>query len=299
MKVLIAGATGFIGRAVVRRCLSAGIDVVAVVRDTDRAASLFDGAVELISWNALESAATAAEAVINFSGANIAAQRWTARRKAELRTSRIETTQRIAAAIARSLTPPRVLLNASAVGYYGDRGDEVLTEGSAPGSGFLAELCQQWEAAAQTASPYSRVVCMRFGVVLGSGGGIVAKLMPIVSTVGAVIPGSGRQWMSWIAMEDVLSAIEWLLVHEQIAGGVNLVAPEPVTMGTFMRAFAQYYRRPVWFRVPEIILRSVLGEMATTLTDSTRALPHRLQQWGFHFTVPTLAQFFAGSCMSS
>lgn len=299
MKVLIAGASGFIGRAVVHRCLKAGIEVSAVVRDTGRAAGLFDGAVQLISWKDLDRGMTDAEAVLNFSGANIAARRWTAQRKAELRASRIETTRQIVTAIARSQTPPRVFLNASAVGYYGDRGDEVLTEKSSPGSGFLAELCQEWEATAQTATPYCRVVCMRFGVVLGPGGGMVGKLMPMISTVGATIPGSGHQWVSWIAMEDVLSAVEWLLTHEEVAGAVNLVAPEPVTMEILMRTFAQACRRPVWFRVPVIVLRSVLGEMATTLTDSIRALPYRLQEGGFDFRVQTIAQFFAGSRMSS
>ncbi|GIV55816.1 MAG: epimerase [Candidatus Kapaibacterium sp.] len=293
MRILVVGATGFLGRAVVEYFDKQGADVVAIVRDLGKAKTLLGSTVQLVDWTVLDTdTLEGSDAVINFTGASIANRRWTERRKRQLRSSRIEPTRRIVEMIARCTRPPRALLNASAVGYYGHRGDEILTERSSKGDGFLADLCAEWEVAACQAEPYCRVIRMRLGVVLGQGGGMLARLVPIVSRLGAVIPGTGTQWLSWISQMDVCRAIAWLIKQEHISGAVNLVAPEPVTMETFMRTLAQFHHRPVFFRVPNVILRLALGEMATTLTDSTRAIPAYLQQGGFDFHDGVISQFF-------
>lgn len=281
--IVIAGATGFVGRAVAEHFRSRGTRTIALVRSIERARTLLGDGVELATWNELERAIAEADTVVNLAGENIAAGRWTKRRRALLRSSRIEPTQRIAQAIASARARPRVLVNASAVGYYGNRSDELLTEDSAKGDGFLSDLCAEWEATAQEAERYCRVVRLRLGVVLGRGGGMLGKVEPIVKAVGAIVPGSGRQWLSWIALRDVVGAVEWLVEHETIGGAVNVTAPQPAMMADFMRTLARLHRRPVWGRVPEPVLRLALGEMASTLTDSTRAIPARLLDAGFRF----------------
>ncbi len=282
--VVIAGATGFLGRTLVQTLRQRGDRVVAVVRNTAHARQRFGSSAELAGWDdRLATVIAGADAVVNFCGENIAGGRWTQRRKAILRSSRLEPTRRLVEAIAAAEPAPRVLINASAVGYYGNRGDELLSDDSPKGIGFLSDLCAAWEDTACQAEPFCRVVRLRIGVVLGSGGGMLGKLEPIVSTVGAIIPGSGRQWLSWVALADVMRAIEWIIERDSIAGALNIVAPQPVTMATFMRTLARRYHRPVYGRVPELVLRLVLGEMACTLTDSTRAYPGRLLSAGFEF----------------
>ncbi|MCS6999770.1 MAG: TIGR01777 family oxidoreductase [Candidatus Kapabacteria bacterium] len=297
--IAIAGATGFIGRALVRRFAGTGYRVIAIARDRRRAQQLLGSTVSVAGWNELTSVVRQADVVINLSGAGIADQRWTKRRKAQLWDSRIEPTKQIVHALATSGVAPRLLLNASAIGYYGNRGDEILTEESSAGSGFLAELCVEWERTARQAESICRVVRMRFGVVLGSDGGMLKKLRPLVSTIGAVIPGTGGQWLSWIALQDVVRVVEWLCVHDSISGAINIVAPTPVTMAEFMHTLARQWRRRVWFHIPEFGLWAALGEMATTITDSIRALPARLQQEGFVFSLPSLEEAIAYNRMSS
>ncbi|GIV54925.1 MAG: epimerase [Candidatus Kapaibacterium sp.] len=292
--VVIAGATGFIGRALVEQCIQRGLRVVAIVRDAERARRVLGGgggdAIALLTWkDDLGRAVAAADTVINLCGENVAAGRWTAKRKAILRSSRLGPTTQLVRAIAAAPVAPRVLINASAVGYYGNRDLETLTEDSSKGSGFLADLCAEWEEAAQGAEPYCRVVRLRLGVVLGAGGGMLGKLGPIVATVGAIIPGSGRQWLSWVALTDVLRVIEWVRTHGMMTGPLNVTSPEPVPMADFMRVLAHQYRRPVWGRLPEPLLRLALGQMATTLTDSIRAVPARLMAEGFSFDAVDLA----------
>ncbi|MCX7929846.1 MAG: TIGR01777 family oxidoreductase [Chlorobi bacterium] len=281
--ILVAGATGFLGRATIAHLSSRGYRTIALVRDLERAHRVLGRDVESITWDDVERAVSSADAVVNFSGENIAAARWSAPRKAVLYSSRIEPTRRLVQAIGTAATKPRVLLNASAVGYYGSRDDEILTENSPKGNGFLADLCAVWENAARQAESYCRVVRLRFGVVIGRDGGMLARLEPIVKTVGAVVPGSGRQWQSWVALADAVSAIAWLLNRDSIAGAVNITAPQPVTIEELIRTLARIHHRPVWFHIPEQVLRLALGQMAQTLTDSTRVLPARLLEAGFHF----------------
>lgn len=290
MTILVAGGTGFIGSALVDVMVRGGNRVVVVTRNPALVQQRWGSQVAAVAWgNELLDAMSNADAVINVAGENIAAKRWTAKRKRQLIESRLQPTRRLVEAIACAPRPPRVLLNASAIGYYGNRGDEVLSETSEPGSGFLAELCKQWERAALEASRYCRVVCMRFGVVLGRSGGMLSQLLPLASKLGTVIPGSGTQWLSWVALDDVVRAIEWLLT-QPIVGAINIVAPQPVRMAELMRMLARFYRRPVWGRVPGWLLRLVLGEMASALTDSQRVVPAVLEQSGFAFKYPMLEQ---------
>ncbi len=295
MRIVVAGASGFVGRSVVRYLAQRGASVIALVRNLSGATFLQRDSVTLVDWSVLDQVLAGTDVVINLSGENVAERRWSQRRKSDLLASRTEPTRRIVHALATNSSRPRLLLNASAVGYYGSQGDSILTEGSPKGEGFLATLCDEWEATARQAEPYCRVIMMRLGVVLGEGGGMLARLAPIVSRIGAVIPGPGTQWLSWIALTDVSRAIEWLIAQDDIHGAVNIVAPQPVTMATFIRALARYYHRPVWFRLPQWVLHLALGEMASTLTESIRVIPDRLMRGGFRFEIPSIEQYFSAS----
>jgi len=233
-------------------------------------------------------------ATIHLSGANLAAHRWTPDYKREIANSRINSTRILATTLANLRHPPRTLLVASATGIYGNRGDELLDENSTPGSGFLAELCQQWEAAARPALDAGiRVVPLRFGVVLGpssaSHPGALDKMLPIFRLGLGGPLGSGRQWMSWISLHDAVAAILFALQTPFLAGPVNLTAPNPVTNAEFTRTLARHLHRPAFFAAPAFALRLALGEMADeALLSSTRALPAKLTAAGFQFAHPTI-----------
>jgi uncharacterized protein len=231
------------------------------------------------------------DAVIHLAGASIGECRWTEGRKQLLYSSRVDTTRQLIAALAQLPVPPRHLLSASAIGYYGDQGDAVLTEESAPGANFLAKLARDWETAATGAEDWgARVVLMRFGVVLAREGGALPEMMrPFRLGVGGKL-GAGRQWMSWIALEDVACAVHFLLEHVAVRGPVNLVSPEPVRNAVFTRELAKAMRRPALFRVPRAALRLLLGqEMADALLfASQRVVPSKLHESGYQFLHPHL-----------
>jgi uncharacterized protein (TIGR01777 family) len=228
-------------------------------------------------------------AAIHLSGSNVAAHRWTPANKREMALSRVQSTLALAAALACLRQPPRALLIASAVGIYGNRGDELLDESSAAGAGFLADLCRQWEAAAQPAVQAGiRIVHLRFGVVLGPGGAL-ARMVPIFRLGLGGPLGSGRQFMSWIGLADAVAAILFLLSTPTLAGSVNLTAPNPVSNAEFTRALGQAVHRPALLRVPAFALRLAFGQMAReTLLSSARVIPQRLTAAGFQFTHPTV-----------
>jgi uncharacterized protein (TIGR01777 family) len=228
-------------------------------------------------------------AVVNLAGAPIA-RRWTSDRKHEIRDSRIRGTERLARAMAAIEPKPAVLLNGSAVGYYGDRGDEVLSESSSPGEDFLAELCVEWERATGPAADAGvRVVVLRTGVVLSAAGGALAKMLPPFRLGLGGPSGSGEQWMSWIALEDHLHAMEHCLFVDRVRGAVNLVSPNPVRNSHFATTLGRVLSRPALIPVPEVALTLVYGEMAReTILASQRALPDALAASGFDFRHPTL-----------
>lgn len=230
------------------------------------------------------------DAVVHLAGENLASGRWTAARKQRLRSSRLESTRALSEALARLTRLPQVLLAASAVGYYGNRADHVLTEASPPGTGFLAELCQAWEAATAPAGQAGiRVVHLRFGIILSSEGGALSRMLrPFRWGVGGKL-GSGRQFWSWIALEDAIQAILHALVREDVSGPLNVVSPQPVTNDEFTRTLGRVLHRPTWFAVPAAVLRMALGEMADeALLSSARVHPERLVASGFQFKQPEL-----------
>jgi uncharacterized protein (TIGR01777 family) len=228
------------------------------------------------------------DAVVHLAGAGIGDHRWTSAYKAQIVGSRITSTRLLATTIARAARPPRVFISASAIGFYGDRGDETLTEASGPGHGFLVDLCQQWEAAAASAGV--RVVHLRNGLVLSGRGGSLRRQLPLFRLGLGGRLGTGRQYWSWIALADELQAIEFCLTHDELAGPVNMTAPHPVTNAEFTRALGRAVHRPAVLPVPAAALQLGLGKefARELLLSSARVLPTRLQQAGYPFKLPEL-----------
>ncbi|HYM80674.1 MAG TPA: TIGR01777 family oxidoreductase [Candidatus Limnocylindria bacterium] len=287
-RVLVSGSHGLVGTALIAHLEAAGRPVTRLVRRAPRDAAEREWRPESgpVDLSGLE-----LDAVVHLAGANLAAGRWTPRQKALLRSSRIEGTRRLAAAVA-SLDPlPRVWISASAVGLYGDRGEEQLTETSAPGSGFLPDLVQEWEsAAAPIVRAGVRVVWLRFGMVLAPQGGALAKLLPPFRLgIGGPF-GSGRQWWNWISRPDLIAVIDATLNQATLSGVVNAVAPGCVRNREFARVLGRVLGRPAFLTVPAAALRLLLGrEMADeTLLSSGRVEPRRLMDAGFRFADPEL-----------
>jgi uncharacterized protein (TIGR01777 family) len=294
MKILVTGSTGLVGTALVSALAGVGHTVCRLMRP-ERAAR--GGAKDGfdVPWNPstgeLGGAAVGADAVVNLAGASIAGGRWTAERKALLRSSRVDTTRALVTALAKMNARPRMLVSASAIGYYGSRGDELLTEESAAGKDFLASLAQEWEAEAVKAEALGiRVVRARFGIILARNGGALAKMMlPFKLGVGGRI-GSGQQWMSWVTLDDVVGILRFALKNGAAQGAVNVVAPSAVRNAEFTRELARALDRPALFPAPAFALRLVLGEMADALLlSSQRVVPQKLQQLGYRSLHPDLA----------
>lgn len=283
MKIVVAGGSGFIGVPLVRRLLARGDEVLVVSRDP---AGVRNG--RGISWGETEEIA-GASAVINLAGENIGEGRWTARRKELIVESRVRSTAALVQAMRSNPAQQRTFVSASAVGFYGSRGDQVLDEMSPGGSGFLAEVTRRWEEAARAADDVSRLVIFRLGVVLGGGGGALPKMaLPFRFGAGGPV-GSGRQWMSWVDREDVLRAIEWALDHPAVRGTYNITAPEPVTNREFARTLGRVLHRPSVLPAPAAALRMAFGEMADEmLLSGQQVMPARATAEGFTFAYPTL-----------
>lgn len=281
MRILLSGAGGPVGKALVPALAAAGHVVSRLVRARPRDPHEFrwDPSRGILDPAAVPSA----DAVVHLAGAGIASGRWTASRKAEIMESRRIGTRLIATAISRAATPPRVFVSASAVGYYGDRGDEVLTESSGPGGGFLAEVARAWEEEA-TRVTRTRVVVLRLGVVLAPHAGALPRMMlPFRLGLGGRI-GAGRQWMSWIALEDMVRVFEHVLATGDLSGPVNATSPQPVTNRDFGRALGRVLGRPSFLPAPGWAIRVILGEMGRELLlYSQRVSPARLASAGFEF----------------
>ncbi len=280
MKILLTGAGGLVGTALRPALQAAGHEVVPW-----RRAELVETAAQ--GWTGLD-------AVIHLAGENIAARRWSPEQKQRIRASRVEGTAALRRSLLRLNPIPRCFLSASAVGWYGDRGDEVLTEESPSGTGFLAEVCRDWEAAAEPlVSAGVSVAHLRFGMILAPGGGALAKMLPIFrwGLGGAV--GRGRQWMSWISLPDAIGAIQHML-SQRATGPFNIVAPNPVRNAEFSRTLARVLRRPCVLPVPAPFVRLAFGEMGEALLlGSQRVVPHRLGELAHPFKHPTLEQALA------
>lgn len=290
MRIAVSAASGLIGTALVRELAGSGADVVRLVRRPPRSSAEIRWQPDAPSAGLDPAALAGVDAVIHLSGAPVAARRWTPARKAVLRSSRIESTRNLAAAMAGCDPRPAVLLCASAIGYYGDTGERAVDETAPPGTGFLAKLVRDWEAAAAPARESGiRVVNLRSGLVLSRHGGLLGQLLlPFQLGLGPKI-GSGRQYMSWISMADELSAISFLLTSADATGAYNLTAPEPVTNAEFTTSLAAALRRPALLTLPSPVLRTALGEVSGELLGSSRVLPARLLAAGFSFAHPDIA----------
>jgi uncharacterized protein (TIGR01777 family) len=282
-----------VGRTLVSALAKEGNSVCRLVRPGTNAIDEAGGFN--VAWNPetgeLGGAAVGPDAVVNLAGASIADGRWTEKRKAVLRSSRVDMTRKLIEAIGRMNAKPSVFISASAIGFYGNRGDEVLTEESAGGSDFLAELAEAWEAEALKAEAWrTRVVLARFGIILAKQGGALPKMaMPFRLGVGGRL-GDGKQWMSWIALEDVVEILKMAITNATIFGAVNVVSPQPVTNAEFTRELASALHRPAIFPAPAFALRLALGqEMADALlTSSQRVAPKKLLAVNYEFQFPTL-----------
>ncbi|WP_433726437.1 TIGR01777 family oxidoreductase [Actinoplanes sp. CA-051413] len=289
MRILLAGASGFLGTRLAERLRAAGHDITRLVRHPAQAA---DEATWKPSSGQLDQAVVAsADAVINLAGAGVGDKRWNARYKSLIRSSRVDTAGTIAHAIKNlpAADRPRVLLQSSAVGWYGDTGDRPVTEEAPAGTGFLADVCRVWEAAARPAEDAgTRVALLRTGLPLDENGGLLKpQMLPFRMGAGAKL-GGGKQWVPWIGLADWLGAVGFLLERDDLAGPVNLVGPEPVTNATFTQVLAKVLHRPAVLQVPGIALQVALGEFAHEALRSQRVLPGVLQKAGFTFTQPTL-----------
>lgn len=288
-RILLSGASGVIGSALEPALQDAGWHVSKLVRaaTTDSNTIFWDPEREQLDPSELDGY----QAVIHLGGISLARQRWSSSFKTALRFSRIKSTALLSERLAATHSPPKTLLCASAVGYYGNRGDERLNEDSQPGSGFLADLCQEWEAAADTARGAGiRVVHLRLGVVLTPRGGMLAKLVPIFKCgLGAVL-GDGRQFLSWISLHDLIRAMLYILETPNLSGPVNVVASQPVTNTEFTRILAAVLHRPAWLKTPAFVIKLLLGELGREmLLTGQRAYPDRLLHAGFQFECPDLA----------
>ncbi len=281
MPILVAGGTGFIGRHLVRRLVEAGAEVTVYTRDRERGRRRLGPGVGLC--DTLEGVAAATpRAVVNLAGEGIADWPWTVARRRALVASRVGFTQALCATLAAA--PPEVMINASAIGFYGVDPERTFTEEDGPGSGFSAALCERWEATARESAPEGcRVVCLRIGLVLGPGGMLERMRGPFSLGLGGRI-GDGKQWMSWVHLEDVLGLIERALVDDAFEGPVNATAPEPITNIEFTRTLGRVLKRPTFFPVPALLLRTLLGDMAEEiLLAGPRVRPARAQQAGYQF----------------
>jgi uncharacterized protein (TIGR01777 family) len=289
MKIVVAGGTGFIGRPLVERLLAGGHEVAVLSRD---AAGVRKG--RGLNWDARtqgtwSSEVADADVVINLAGENIADGRWTAERKRRLVDSRINATEALVTAMRQKPERSRTFISASAVGFYGARGDERLDESAPHGAGFLSELTQKWEGAAKAAEPIARVVVLRFGVAIAGDGGALAKMLPPFRLGAGGPTGSGEQWMSWIDRDDVVSATIWAAEHETAHGVYNVTAPEPVRNRELTSTLGRALHRPAIVPTPAFALRLLFGEMADeALLAGQRAVPSRLLAEGFVFQHPLL-----------
>lgn len=298
MNIVIAGGSGFLGSALARTMAAEGYDVTILSRQPSTATPI--PRVSFVAWTPdgtsgpWSKVVEATAAVINLSGESIAAKRWSAQQKQKLRDSRLLATRSLTTAIRQASTPPAAFISGSAVGYYGDRGDETITEASAPGTDFLAELAKDWEAAAHDVAPVTRVALLRTGIVLDRRGGALPKMLPPFQMFVGGPLGSGTQYMPWIHKDDWVKLVSWIVTTEGARGPVNATSPSPVTNAEFSKALGRALKRPSLLPAPAFALRLALGEMADALLLSgQRALPVRATDLGFSFRYSNIDEALA------
>ncbi len=288
MTIAIAGGSGFLGRKLAKRLRGEGHRVLTLTRNAP-------SSPDAIQWvpdgspGTLAASLDGVEAIVNLAGEGIADRRWTASRKEAIRVSRVLSTRTLVRAVAACAHPPRVFISASGVGYYGPRGDEVVTESGDAGADFLARVCVEWEQEARAVeAPRTRLAVVRTGLVLDRDEGALAKmLLPFKMGLGATI-GSGNQYMPWIHVDDWTALVSWLIAEERAFGAFNASAPSPVTNREFTKTLARVLRRPAVFAAPAFVLSAALGELSSALLTGQRALPAFAEQLGFRFTYRSL-----------
>jgi uncharacterized protein (TIGR01777 family) len=294
MKIFLTGATGFIGTKLVKQFLSDNHEIVCYVRNIEKARKKLGNRVELLSTNVFQNhiikTLEGCDAVVNLAGEPIV-KRWTKKNKKKIYDSRIDITKKITNAIESCKTPPKVLISSSAVGFYGNRGDETLIESSHKSSGWLSRLCNQWEKSSYPSCPGNltsiRIVNLRTGIVLGDGGALKKMLLPFKMGLGGTL-GSGNQWMPWIHIEDMISIIIEAVNNENIYGPINCVAPAAVTNKHFTKILGKTLKRPTIFPVPSFVLKIIFGEGACVLLDSQKVRPRKLTRHGFSWKFGSL-----------
>jgi len=294
MRIVVAGATGLIGQRIVQKLVEAQNDVVVLTRNPSKRAGLNSPSVRFVQWDARTPGdwciqLDQADGVINLSGESIGGKRWTSAQKSRILSSRLDATNAIVDAIKASGRKPQVLVNASAVGYYGGVRDGDVLESHSSGNDFLADVCRQWESAALAAEGFGvRVVLARSGIVLAADAGALKRLLiPFRLFVGGPL-GSGSQWFPWIHLEDEAGAMLFAIENPAITGPINLTSPEPVTMREFCSALGRALKRPSWAPVPAFLLKIILHEMSDMVLKGQRAIPRRLLDAGYRFKFPRL-----------
>ena len=300
MRILISGSTGFVGTALIEALEREGHSIVRLARPGTESKQTGSATSQTILWDPVggqfdAAGAEGADALVHLAGASIAEGRWNDSRKNLLRTSRVDATRHLMGALSKLQRPPQVIVASSAVGYYGNRGDELLTEASGPGNDFLSKLCQAWEAETARGAEFgARVVMLRFGIVLDAHGGALPRMaLPFKLGAGGKL-GSGLQWMSWLTLAEAVGMIRFALTNSALTGPTNAVTPNPLQNAEFTRILARTLHRPALFPAPAFALRLALGEMADALLlASQQVRPSKLEQAGYQFAEPELAPALA------
>lgn len=288
MKILLTGGTGFIGDFLSRYLEDKGHELIILSRNPASFRKFEKPGRTYVAWRSdLSTLIEDSDAIINLAGKNLFDSRWNNKVKSEILNSRISATGALVAAIKKSKFKPSVMISASGVSIYGNKGDQLVDEPSAPGSGFLVDVCKRWEAEANNAAADGvRVVTTRFGLPLGTNGGALKPmLMPFRLFMGGPL-GDGRQYFPWIHMEDLCRAILFCINNPEIIGAVNVSSPNPVTMNEFSQVLGRVLHRPSWLKMPALLIRIAVGEVAGTITDSLRIIPRKLMENGFEFKYP-------------
>ena len=299
MKIAITGATGFVGSRLVERLSASGHQILVLTRNLAAAQKVFPKSafpnLEIVAYTptasgAWQEAIALCDGVVNLAGEPIAEKRWTPQQKQEILNSRKLGTQKIVEAIALANPKPKVLVNASAIGYYGTSETATFDETSPPGKDFLAQVCQAWEAEAQKVTQAGvRLVILRLGIVLGQGGAIAKMIAPFKVFAGGPL-GTGRQWFSWIYLDDLVNLIIQALTKPEIEGVFNATAPNPVRMSELAQTMGEIMQRPSWLPVPSFALETLLGEGAMVVLEGQQVLPQRTQASGFNYQYSTVKQ---------
>ncbi|OGQ27531.1 MAG: TIGR01777 family protein [Deltaproteobacteria bacterium RIFCSPLOWO2_02_FULL_50_16] len=294
MKIILSGGSGFIGKALVEHFKKGGHQIVLLTRNPSSLHPLAGNGIHIEVWDGRQRGPWAqhvngADIIINLAGERLVSQRWTEKQKYKILRSRIEATQALVEAVEHSSTKPTLFINASAIGYYGPLSKETATEDFPKGEGYVADVCELWEQEAHPVERWGvRLVLLRLGGVLGKSDGWLKKMLPSFQYFLGGALGSGRQWLSWIHLEDVVKSVQFIIEHHDLDGPINLTTPYPVTMNECAKTLGRILHRPSCFKVPGFILKLALGEMSEIILTGQKVLPQKLLNHGYSFSYPQL-----------